>query len=55
LYLELCTIIVVSLILFISWAFLKYADIPVTIVTKNAGLLEDSTIKTLNIATGQVK
>ena len=32
---EVIAIIVSSLIVFISWAFLKYADIPVTVYTKN--------------------
>lgn len=41
---ECITLIVVSLILFISWAFLKFAEIPITVYSKTAAELESSIV-----------
>ena len=41
LQLEFCTLVVVCLILFISWAYLKYADIPVEVLTKPSSEIQD--------------
>lgn len=47
---EICTIIIVSLILFISWAFLSVADVPITIYAQNYTHFTSSTT-TLDEAT----
>ena len=39
---EIITLIVVCLILFISWAFLKFAQIPITVYSKQVTALESS-------------
>ena len=39
-----CTLIVVVLILFISWAYLKYAEIPFTLAAKSVAYMEISSL-----------
>ena len=46
LFLELCTIIIASLILFISYSILRYTDIPVTIIGSSIENLTSSTAYT---------
>ena len=51
---EICTLIVASMLIFISWAFLKEAEIPFTLLSKSVEHLEDgSTLTTAANLLGQ--
>ena len=39
---EVCLIIITCMIIFISWAFLKYADIPIELYVRKVSELENS-------------